>query len=156
MPAWKRLMFRLFLLLCCLQVVIVQPGFARRQVLHGPVEADVLGVRDGDTLLVRAHIWPGQHVEVFVRIRGIDAPELKGRCSRERQLARAARSILKDLVGEGRVRLFSVSGGKYFGRVLADVATETGSDVQTKMLISGFVRPYRGRKRQSWCDSPSF
>jgi micrococcal nuclease len=34
-------------------------------------------VIDGDTILVAAKPWPQQTMEVYVRLRGIDAPELQ-------------------------------------------------------------------------------
>jgi endonuclease YncB( thermonuclease family) len=49
--------------------------------LEGPVTATVERVVDGDTLAVRAKIWIGHEIDVLVRLRGIDAPELRGDCS---------------------------------------------------------------------------
>ncbi|WP_244483761.1 hypothetical protein [Rhizobium sp. Root482] len=45
--------------------------------IAGPVSAEIVRVIDGDTVLVMARPWPQQIVEVYVRLRGIDAPELK-------------------------------------------------------------------------------
>ena len=39
--------------------------------------AEVLRVFDGDTFEARVRIWPGTDVTTKVRIRGIDAPEMK-------------------------------------------------------------------------------
>jgi endonuclease YncB( thermonuclease family) len=47
--------------------------------LRGPVEAIVVKVIDGDTFVADAAVWPGQTVRVNIRIRGIDAPEMKRR-----------------------------------------------------------------------------
>lgn len=46
--------------------------------LPGPFAADVVRVIDGDTFLARVHLWLGLALSTRVRIRGIDAPELKG------------------------------------------------------------------------------
>jgi endonuclease YncB( thermonuclease family) len=47
-----------------------------REEISGPVAAKILRVVDGDTLLVEAQPWPQQTMEVYVRIRGIDAAEI--------------------------------------------------------------------------------
>ena len=58
------------------------------EIVPGPVPAEVLAVLDGDTLVVRARIWLGQDVETRIRLDGIDAPELKGKCESERRKRR--------------------------------------------------------------------
>ena len=64
------------------------------EVLSGPVPARLVRVVDGDTVVVRARIWLGQEVEIHVRLAGIDAPELRGKCARERALAVRARDFV--------------------------------------------------------------
>src|SRR5690606_39233702 len=88
--------------------------------LTGPVEARILRVLDGDTFEAEARVWPGHSVRVNVRIRGIDAPEIKSRCGAER------RAALSELLGE-RVSLWNIGSAKYYGRVLADVETAEGT-----------------------------
>lgn len=113
----------------------------------GPVLARIVKVIDGDTLLVDAHPWPGHAVRVSVRLRGIDTPERRSKCSRERLAADSARSELERLVtGYSTVELINVSGGKYYGRVLADLKAGK-RDVATAMLKSGLAKPYHGGKR---------
>lgn len=116
--------------------------------IPGPVSAQVIRIIDGDTLEVDAHPWPGHAVRVSVRLRGIDTPERRSKCSHERLAADHARSELERLVsGFTTVELINVSGGKYYGRVLADL--RAGSrDVAAAMLESGLARPYQGGKRQ--------
>lgn len=121
------------------------------ETVPGPVEAEVVGVVDGDTLRVRALVWVDLTVEVLVRIRGIDAPELHGRCPEERERAQEATALLATTIGNGPVGLTAVEGDKYFGRVLADVHTAAGSDVALAMLASGLVRGYDGGRRAPWC-----
>jgi endonuclease YncB( thermonuclease family) len=64
------------------------------EVLAGPVSARVLEVIDGDTVVVQAQVWIGQAIEFRVRLAGIDAPELRGKCDAERALAAQARDFL--------------------------------------------------------------
>jgi micrococcal nuclease len=119
--------------------------------LAGPYPAEVERVVDGDTLAVRVAIWLHQDLDVLVRIRGIDAPELRGRCQDEKDRAQAATVALEALVSGGEVALTAIEGDKYFGRVIADVATSAGENVGAALISGGYVRTYDGRKRESWC-----
>ncbi|KQT52594.1 MULTISPECIES: thermonuclease family protein [unclassified Aureimonas] len=119
--------------------------------ISGPVSAEVVKVRDGDTLEVEAHIWPGQVARVAVRLRGVDAPELKAKCDSEKTAALVARDRLTALVGTDGVTLFDISGDKYFGRVLAKVASGEEPDLAKLLLREGLVAPYDGGRRRDWC-----
>lgn len=127
-----------------------QAGFAAAG-FAGPVEARVLSVLDGDTFVAEAHVWPGQFVRINVRIRGVDAPEMKGRCASERQAARQARDVLTLMLGEDPVVISNIGGAKYYGRVLADVFTAEGEEVSRVLIAEGLARPYQGGKRKGWC-----
>jgi endonuclease YncB( thermonuclease family) len=125
--------------------------------LTGPVPAEVLSVIDGDTLEVRAVIWLGQTVSTRVRLSGVDTPELKGKCARERALAQRARAYLLDRLGPGdggraRVRLRDIRFGKYAGRVLARVETARGEDLGQGLMAAGLARAYAGGARATWCQ----
>ncbi len=133
-----------------LAVALSPPG-ASREVLPGPVVARVLAVVDGDTLVVRARIWLGQALDTKVRLAGVDAPELNGRCEAERRRAAAARSLVRELVAGGEVVLKDIQFGKYAGRVVARVETPAGRDLGQALLAAGLARPYRGGRRESWC-----
>ncbi len=125
-----------------------------RASVPGPVPATVLRVIDGDTLMVRARIWIGQEIEIKVRLSGVDAPELRGKCESERILARQARDLVAASIAGGEVSLHAVQYGKFAGRVLARVETSAGDDLGTALLDSGLGRPYRGKRRQGWCAPP--
>ena len=112
----------------------------------------MLEVLDGDTFLAEAAVWPGHTVRVNVRIRGIDAPEMKARCDAERAAAEKARDALASLFGEAPVAISNISGAKYYGRVLADVTTAGGQGVASILLDEKLVRPYGGGRRGAWCE----
>ena len=128
----------------------------RRAALPGPYRAQVLRVVDGDTFEAKIHVWFGQDISTLVRIRGIDAPELKSRCAEEAQKAAAARDLLADFLRSGVVILSDLSADKYFGRVVSRVdisyAGEASDDVAALMLDADMARPYAGHTRESWCD----
>ncbi|WP_113338054.1 thermonuclease family protein [Rhizobium cremeum] len=123
------------------------------QYISGPVEASAIRVIDGDTVLVDATPWPNQHVTTYVRLRGIDAPELKSRCPEIRDAAERAHSALEELVSSSAtLSLFDISGDKYFGRVVASLELEDGRDASSILLDAGLVAPYRGgRKKAAAC-----
>jgi len=119
--------------------------------LAGPYMAAVEKVVDGDTIAVRVTVWLDLDIRVLVRIRGIDAPELKGACAYEKAQAQRATAALARLVGDGTVLLTAVEGDKYFGRVLADVTAPDGSDVAAALIAAGMARRYEGGRRGDWC-----
>ena len=106
---------------------------------------------DGDTFEARVPLWPGLDLSTRVRLRGIDAPELKAACPGELQMAEAAREALRGLVGEGEVAIFNIGPDKYSGRVVADVATKKTANVSSAMLAAGHARSYDGGHRIGWC-----
>lgn len=114
--------------------------------------ADLLRVIDGDTLEAQVHVWPGMTITTRVRLRGIDAPELRARCGREQVAAQAARDALAKLTADGRLLVSQIGPDKYGGRVVAAVATARGEDVAAALLQAGLVRRYGGGHRASWCD----
>lgn len=107
---------------------------------------------DGDTFGARVHLGSGEDVNVRIRLRGIDAPELKGQCAREIQKAETATTALTKLLREGSLTIYNIGPDKYPGRVVADVATRQTPNVSAAMLNAGHARPYGGGHRSGWCD----
>lgn len=126
---------------------------ARKEVLLGPVPARLVEVVDGDTLLVVARIWLGHQVKTRVRLAGVDAPEIRGRCVLERRMAKAARARVVVLLGGGEVTLRDVRFGKYAGRVVARVITSAGADLGAELVREGLGRVYGGGRRKGWCHA---
>ena len=125
-----------------------------RDEISGPVAAEILRVIDGDTLLVEAQPWPQQKMEVYVRIRGIDAPELKSKCERLREAGIDAQRALEALTAQSRkIQLTHISGDKYFGRIVADVVLSDGRSAGGDLLLAGLVQSYDGgRKPRETCE----
>ena len=113
--------------------------------------AQVVRVIDGDTFEARVGVWPGLEITTKVRLRGIDAPELRARCPDEIAKAQAARDALSAILAEGAVGVSQVALDKYGGRVIADASTRKTPDVSTALLSAGLVRGYEGGRRDSWC-----
>lgn len=120
-----------------------------------PHPVDVLRTIDGDTFLARVHLKPGLNVVTRVRLRGIDAPELKAACARELRMAEAATDALRTLLDDGDVTITNVGPDKYAGRVDADAATAHIANVSNALLATGWVRRYDGGRRNGWCSGRS-
>ena len=113
--------------------------------------AEVIRTIDGDTFEARVHVSAGPDITTRVRLRGIDAPELKAACPQELQMAEAASRALRDLLSQGGVVIFNVGPDKYNGRVDADVATSRTQNVSAALLAAGHARSYNGGHRSGWC-----
>jgi len=122
------------------------------EVLAGPVPARIVRVVDGDTIEVAARIWLGQELTVRVRLDGVDAPELKGGCARERALAVRARTLLAEAAGS-EVRLSAIQHDKYGGRVIARVTAADGRDLGMTLIEAGLAHAYDGGARLPWCET---
>jgi endonuclease YncB( thermonuclease family) len=112
---------------------------------------DVVRTIDGDTFEARVHVSPDLILTTRVRLRGIDAPELKASCAQELHMAEAATGALRALLGEGDVTIFNIGPDKYGGRVVAEVATRRTGNVSKAMLAAGNARSYGGGHRAGWC-----
>jgi endonuclease YncB( thermonuclease family) len=87
-------------------LLVTAVNAAARDEIEGPVSAEILRVIDGDTLLVEARPWPQQTMEVDVRIRGIDAPEMHSSCADVRRAGIDARHALESLTsGSSEIQL---------------------------------------------------
>ncbi len=142
------------LILALLITVTIVTVAQAREEISGPVAAEILRVVDGDTLLVEAQPWPQQRMEVYVRIRGIDAPELKSKCARIRDAGMDARQALEALTARSpKIQLTHITGDKYFGRIVANIILPDGRSAADDLLLAGLVRTYDGgRKPREVCD----
>lgn len=131
-----------------LTLAFVTPVTAASRQIDGPVAAEIIKVIDGDTVLVEAMPWPDHRVSTYVRLRGIDAPELRSKCPDFREAALRAKSELTSLLdGHLTVQLTAISGDKYFGRVVADLSLQDGTRPADRLLTAGLAEPYTGKQK---------
>ena len=128
--------------------------------MAGPYRAEAIRVVDGDTFEARLRIWFNQEVTVLIRLDGVDAPELKGRCPQETRLALEARDALSAILASGAVSVRDLHADKYNGRAVARALVTDGSgfdgdDVGALLMAGGYARAYEGRARSPWCGAPS-
>ncbi|OSQ42464.1 nuclease [Thalassospira alkalitolerans] len=108
---------------------------------------------DGDTIYVNIPGLPGEIAEMSVRVRGVDTPEIRGKCSAEKSLANKARDFARQsLKSAKRVEFCEPEWGRYGGRVVASVRID-GRALDQDLINQGLARPYDGKtKRQPWCQ----
>ncbi len=124
---------------------------ARRDFIKGPMTVKILRIIDGDTVVVRAHVWIGENMDTSVRFSGMDAPEMHAHCYKERVAARAAKAAVAKLLKDNKMVISNIRLEKYAGRVLAHVETTDGLDIGRYMIKKGLARPYYGGHRKPWC-----
>ena len=114
--------------------------------------ADVLDIIDGDTIRVEAHMWPGQQWTGLIRLRGIDAPELRrSKCPEEKEQGIMARDTLASLIPP-RVLLVNIENGSFAGRYVAAVM-DGPRDMADMLMENGVGRSYyKNSKRNPWCN----
>lgn len=100
-----------------------------------PPTERVTCVHDGDTIIIERE---------RMRIVGIDAPELRGRCARESRLAIAARAKLITALNSQPVTITRI-GYDRFGRTLVEIP-----EAASALLESGLAQKWHGRKA-NWC-----
>jgi len=107
---------------------------------------------DGDTFRVDvAEIHPLIGRNMPIRLRGVDTPEIRGKCDQEKALAIKARDFVRELLANAEtIVLKNIDRGKYF-RIVADVSVD-GVDLGSTLLENSLGRPYGGGKKESWCD----
>lgn len=113
--------------------------------------SSVTSIYDADTFRANIEGYPpivGERVPV--RVLGVDAPELRGKCESEKIKAREAKQYTVAALRSAKViELRNIKRGKYF-RILADVYID-GVSLAESLIIGGHARPYDGGKRKGWC-----
>ncbi len=116
------------------------------------VVSQVTSIYDADTFRVNIKGWPdivGKHMSV--RVLGIDAPEIRGKCKAEKVAARLAKQFTVEALRNGSfIELKNIKRGKYF-RLLADVYID-GQNLAEALILSNQARPYDGGHRKGWCQ----
>jgi micrococcal nuclease len=115
--------------------------------------AKVVKVYDGDTVTV-ATLIRGAGYSFRVRLRGIDAPEMRSRNPAETELAVRARDYLRSVCLGKVVSVSDVALGKFAGRFLGDVVVD-GASLAAQMLEAGHARAYGGGPRTPWATGPA-
>jgi endonuclease YncB( thermonuclease family) len=111
----------------------------------------VISVYAGATF--RAHLPSGHPLiskNIRITLKGIDTPEIKGKCWKEKQRALRAKEYLKyrlDMSDE--VVLKNTKRGKYF-RLVADVYLD-GKNINQEMINKKLAYAYHKSRTNDWC-----
>jgi len=114
--------------------------------------SEVTSIYDADTFRVNIEGYPpivGERISI--RVLGIDAPEIRGKCESEKIKAREAKQYTVQALRSAKtIELRNIQRGKYF-RILADVYVD-GDNLAERLIKVGHARVYDGGKRLGWCD----
>jgi len=107
---------------------------------------------DGDTIkfnLSQFHNIIGKNINV--RVAGVDTPEIRGKCQKEKDLAKIAkRFVASKLKDAAEIELLNMQRGKYF-RIVADVMVN-GKNLADILIEEGLAVKYDGgTKTFDWC-----
>ena len=114
---------------------------------------EVTSIYDGDTFRVNINSYPdivGQ--KIAIRLNGVDTPEIRGKCIKEKLLARKSKKLtVLTLRGGKTIELRDMQKGKYF-RIVADVYVDGVSlaDVLIKNKLA--IKYDGGTKVKNWCE----
>ena len=116
--------------------------------------SEVTSIYDADTFRVNIKGYPAIVGErVPVRVLGVDAPELRGKCESEKVKARESKQFTVQALRSAKtIELRNMQRGKYF-RILADVYVYVdGKNLAGSLIKAGHARVYDGGKRLGWCE----
>ena len=90
--------------------------------------------------------------KISVRVNGIDTPEIKGNCEKEKYDAQQAKEMVAEILKDAeQITLKNMERGKYF-RIAADVLID-GEDLGGMLVEAGVaVRYDGGKKNHKWCE----
>lgn len=117
-------------------------------------QAGEIRVIDGDSICME-NVTPCPD-RLNLRLENIDAPEINGKCERERDLARQAKQLV-DYLLRGESRLIPSGSTDRHRRPLGLAQTWTGFDVGDLLVEQGLARPwlteeeYRRNPPKGWC-----
>ena len=108
---------------------------------------------DGETITFNL---PGLHPiigeKISIRVNGIDTPEIKGNCEKEKYDAQQAKEMVANILKDAeQITLKNMKRGKYF-RIAADVIVD-GENLADILIETGVaVRYDGGKKAHKWCE----
>ncbi len=121
--------------------------------LNYVAKATYIANYDGDTVRVDIPNFPPLlGANISIRIRGIDTPEIRGKCPEEKIKALKAKKRVRELLVNAKsILLKQLSRGKYF-RIVAHIFAD-GVNIGKILLKEKLaVRYFGGKKMARWCD----
>ncbi len=81
----------------------------------------LIRVIDGNSFIARIEVWPYTEVTTTIRLAGVDAPEIRGGCDREKELAQKAKAFTSQWLESTPLFLTDIKPDKYNNRYIATV-----------------------------------
>lgn len=133
-------------------ILIILPTFSHSAENYGDIRvSELVDVYDGDTFFVTIDGWPDiMGKRIGVRIRGIDTPEIRGKCDKEKIMALSVKRFTARKLSKAKlITLKNMSRGKYF-RIVADVDID-GESLGERLITYKLAVGYDGGKKVDWC-----
>lgn len=109
---------------------------------------------DGDTIRFEIpNVHPLLGHKIAIRVRGLDAGEMRTKNACEKSAAYIARDLVKSKLSVAKkINLKNIERGKYF-RIVADVEID-GVDLKQVVMNNGLAYEYGGKTKSKidWCD----
>jgi len=139
------------IILIAVLAISVNAEALKNIVFENAVVEEVTSIYDGDTFRANIKGYPKiVGYRMGIRVLGIDTPEMRAKCSKEKELARAAKKLTVSLLrGAEHIELRNIKRGKYF-RILADVYVD-GVSIADELLKGGYAVRYDGGTKIDWC-----
>ncbi len=109
----------------------------------------VLKVFDGDTIKVKGY----KNLVIVVRFAGIDAPETRKKNVPGQAYGDKAKQMVKNWISGKKIFLKTYGTGGY-NRVLAEIFTEKGININLELVREGLAEVYRGRVPAGFDTAP--
>lgn len=137
-----------------LLITIILPNYIFSAESYGSAfVSKIISIYDGDTFKVNIDGYPAIVGEkMAVRVNGIDTPEIKGKCLKEKELALKAKQLVVSLFENAQsIELRNMQRGKYF-RIVADVYVD-GQSLSEYLILNHVAVLYDGgTKIKNWCE----
>ena len=139
------------LILSAILVISINAKSLKDIKFENMIVSKITSIYDGDTFRANIKGYPKiVGYRMSVRILGIDTPEMRAKCIKEKKLARKAKKLTVSLLrGAKHIELKNIKRGKYF-RILADVYVD-GISVADELLKAGYAVRYNGGTKIDWC-----
>jgi micrococcal nuclease len=111
---------------------------------------------DGDTFTVNIKgLPPIFGTRLPIRIKGIDTAELNGNAPCEKEMAKLAKTYVRDLLTKAtKIDLENIQRGSFF-RVVADVRLSMSGNkiimLGDNLVAQGYAIPYSTKPKINWC-----
>ena len=134
------------LLLCTLQSPILPADS-----MYGPYDAAYVNTVDGDTVDLLLNVYPGLQVNVRIRERRIDTPELHAKPKCERAIAVRAAAFTQALMENAKsITVIDVDYGTFQPRMIGTIFVDA-HPLGILLKDAGLAVDYADRKKTKWC-----